>query len=108
MLFVPIPAAAARLSTGDPLLTYVQARAAAMNGEHSRAAQLLSTLAEAEPGQTQFAQQALSEAIGAGQMDLALNLAAKMPADKLSTDGRLLLVANAVKQHRLDRALPWL
>jgi tetratricopeptide (TPR) repeat protein len=108
LLFVPIPAAAARLSTGDPLLTYVQARAAAMNGEHARAAQLLSTLADAEPSQTQFAQQALSEAIGAGQMDLALDLAAKMPADKLSTDARLLLVANAAKQRRLDRALPWL
>ena len=108
MLFAPIPAAAARLSTGDPLLTYVQARAAAMNGEHARAAELLAMLADAEPGQTQFAQQALTEAIGAGQMDLALGLAAKMPADKLSTDARLLLVANAVKQHRLDRALPWL
>jgi tetratricopeptide (TPR) repeat protein len=79
-----------------------------MNGEHARAAELLSTLADAEPGQTQFAQQALSEAIGSGQMDLALGLAAKMPANKLSTDARLLLVANAVKQHRLDRALPWL
>ena len=108
MLFVPIPAAAARLSTGDPLLTYVQARAAAMNGDHARAAELLAMLADAEPGQTQFAEQALSEAIGAGQMDLAVGLAAKMPADKLSTDARLLLVADAVKQRRLDRALPWL
>ena len=108
MLFVPIPAAAARLSTGDALLTYVQARAAAMNGDHARAAELLAMLADAEPGQTQFAEQALSEAIGAGQMDLAVGLAAKMPADKLSTDARLLLVADAVKQRRLDRALPWL
>ena len=108
MLFVPIPAAAARLSTGDPLLTYVQARAAAMNGDHARAAELLAMLADAEPGQTQFAEQALSEAIGAGQMELAVGLAAKMPADKLSTDARLLLVADAVKQRRLDRALPWL
>src|SRR5690349_19308398 len=96
LLFVPVPAAAARLSTGDPLLTYVEARAASMNGEHARAAELLATLADAEPGQTQFAQQALTEAIGAGQMDLALGLAAKLPAAKLSTDARLLLVANAV------------
>ena len=79
-----------------------------MNGDHARAAELLAMLADAEPGQTQFAQQALSEAIGAGQMDLAVGLAAKMPADKLSTDARLLLVADAVKQRRLDRALPWL
>jgi tetratricopeptide (TPR) repeat protein len=108
LLFVPVPAAAARLSTGDPLVTYVEARAAAMNGEHAQAAQLLATLADAQPDQIQFAQQALTEAIGAGQMDLALSLAAKVPVAKLSTDARLVLVANAVKEHRLDRALPWL
>src|SRR3954452_287771 len=50
-LFAPVPAAAARLSTGDPLLTYVEARAAAMNGEHARAAALLTTLADTEPNQ---------------------------------------------------------
>jgi len=100
--------ASARVATGDTALTYLEARAAAMNGDHARAAQLLATLADAQPGQVQFAQQALTEALGAGQFDLALSLAAKIPADKLSTDARLLLVANAVKQHRLDRALPWL
>ena len=41
-------------------------------------------------------------------MDLALNLTAKIPASKLSTDARLLLVTEAVKQRRVDRALPWL
>ena len=68
----------------------------------------MATLASAEPGQVQFAQQALTEAIGAGQMDLALDLAGKIPAAKLSTDARLLLVAQAVKQRRLDRAMQWL
>jgi tetratricopeptide (TPR) repeat protein len=95
-------------STGDPALTYVEARAAAINGQHERAAELLSTLASAQPDQVQFAQQALSEALGAGSMDLALGLAAKIPPAKLSTDARLLLVADAVKQHRVDRAMPWL
>ena len=108
MLLFPAPAAAARLSTGDPALTYVQARAAAINGEHVRAAELLASLADAQPGEVQFAQQAITEAIGAGQMPLALSLAARIPADKLSTDARLLLVADAVKQRRVDRALPWL
>jgi tetratricopeptide (TPR) repeat protein len=79
-----------------------------MNGEHARAAELLTTLADAEPDEVQFAQQAMTEAIGAGRMDLALGIAARIPAAKLSTDARLLLVADAVKQHRLDRALPWL
>jgi len=41
-------------------------------------------------------------------MDLALSLAGKIPSAKLSTDARLLLVTEAVKQRRLDRALPWL
>jgi tetratricopeptide (TPR) repeat protein len=68
----------------------------------------MATLAEAQPGEVQFAQRALNEAIGAGQMDLALNLAARIPPAKLGTDARLLLVTAAVKQHRLDRALPWL
>jgi tetratricopeptide (TPR) repeat protein len=108
LLLVPAPAAAARLSTGDPALTYVQARAAAINGEHARAAELLASLADAQPGEVQFAQQAITEAIGAGQIPLALSLAGKIPANKLSTDGRLLLVADAVRQRRVDSALPWL
>jgi tetratricopeptide (TPR) repeat protein len=56
----------------------------------------------------EFAQQALTEAIGAGRMDLALSLANKIPAAKLSTDAKLLLVTEAVKQRHLDRAIPWL
>ena len=49
-MLAPVPAAA-RLSTGDSALTYVQARAASIDGDHARAAQLLATLADAEPGQ---------------------------------------------------------
>jgi tetratricopeptide (TPR) repeat protein len=108
LLFAPVPAAAARLSTGDPALTYIEARAAAMNGEHAQAAELLATLADAQPDQVQFAQQALTEAIGSGRMDLALSLAPRIPAAKLSTDARLLLATEAVKQHHVERALPWL
>ena len=106
--FVASVPAAATLSTGNPALTYVEARAAAINGEHARAAELLAALADARPGQTQFAQQALTEAIGAGQMELAINLAAKIPPAKLSTDARLLLAANSVKQRNIEQAVPWL
>jgi tetratricopeptide (TPR) repeat protein len=100
--------AAARLSVADPAKTYVQARAAAMSGDHARAAQLLSSLAEAEPGQVDIAKKALSEAIGAGRMDLALNLARSVPSAKLPTDARLLLVAEEIRRGRPERALPWL
>ena len=82
----------------DPARTYVQARAAAMNGDHARAAQLLAALADAQPDQVDIARKALSEAIGAGQMDLALSLARTVPAAKLPTDARLLLVADEVRR----------
>ncbi|HEY8593439.1 MAG TPA: tetratricopeptide repeat protein [Sphingomicrobium sp.] len=107
-MLVPAAPAAAALSTRNPALTYVEARAAAMNGEHARAAELLAALAGSRPDQAQFAQQALSEAIGAGRMDLALRLIPNVPAGKLSTDARLLMVTEAVKQRRVDRAVQWL
>src|SRR6185369_7504930 len=105
--FASVPAEA-RLSTGSPALTYVEARAAAINGDHAQAAELLATLADARPGQLQFAQQALTEAIGSGQMSLALSLVPKIPAGKLSTESRLLVVTEAIKQRQGDRALQWL
>ena len=108
MLCCAAPASAARLSTSSPALTYLEARAAAMNGQHDRAAELLSALAQSQPDQAQFAQQALSEAIGAGRMDLAVSLVGRIPADKLTTDARLLMVAQSIKQRRVDRAVQWL
>jgi tetratricopeptide (TPR) repeat protein len=101
-------AASARLTVGDPERTYVEARAAAMSGDHSRAAQLLAGLAQAHPDQIDIAKKALEEAIGAGQIDLALGLTHAIPAAKLPTDARLLLVANEIRQRRPDRAMPWL
>jgi tetratricopeptide (TPR) repeat protein len=100
--------AEARLTVSDPARTYVQARAAAMSGDHAQAAQLLASLAQVEPGQPDLAKKALSEAIGAGQMDLALKLAHSVPTAKLPTDARLLLVAEELRRGRPDRALPWL
>lgn len=100
--------ASARISITDPAETYVQARAAAMNGQHAEAAQLLASLAQSEPGQTDIARKALGEAIGAGQMDLALSLARTIPPAKLPTEARMLLVADEIKHGHPERALPWL
>jgi len=108
VLFVPVPAAAARLTAGDPELLYVQARAAAMNGDHARAAELLASLAASQSDSTDITKKAIGEAIGAGQMDLALNLVRNIPAASAPTDARLLLVADEIKRHRIDRALSWL
>ncbi len=79
-----------------------------MNGNHGQAAQLLATLAGSQPDQVDLAKKALVEATGAGRMDLALTLARTVPVTKLPTDARLLLVADEVKRHRPERALPWL
>jgi tetratricopeptide (TPR) repeat protein len=107
LVLVPTPAAA-RLTAGDPGRTYIQARAAAMNGDHAGSAALLATLAQSQPGQVDLARKALGEALGAGQMDLALKLARTIPPAKLATDARLLLVADEIRHRRPDRALPWL
>ncbi|HUP68177.1 MAG TPA: hypothetical protein VM145_08210, partial [Sphingomicrobium sp.] len=60
-------AAAARLSQQDFARTYVEARTAAMNGNHAQAAQLLATLAGSQPDQVDLAKKALTEATGAGR-----------------------------------------
>jgi tetratricopeptide (TPR) repeat protein len=100
--------AGARISVGDPAQAYVQARAAAISGDHARAAQLLASLAQSEPGQSEIAKKALNEAIGAGQMDLALSLARTLPAASLPTEARLLLAGEEIKRGHPERAQPWL
>ena len=51
---------------------------------------------------------ALSEAIGAGQMDLALDLTRRIPPARLTTDAKLLLAAQELRRNKPERALPWL
>src|SRR5213079_1855430 len=103
LALVPGPAEA-RISptAADPAQTYLEARAAAMNGDHARSATLLASLADSQPDQPDLARKALAEAIGAGQMDLALTLTQKVPTGKLSTEARLLLAADALRHNRLD------
>ena len=97
-----------RVAPNDPLLAYVQARAAAMSGDHARSAVLMSNLAQTQPAQVDLARKALSEAISAGRMDLALELAGQITPTKLSPDGRLLLAADELRRNRPERALQWL
>ena len=100
--------AGARIAVSDAARTYVQARAAAMSGNHARAAELLGALAETQPGQIEITRKALGEAIGAGQMELALNLTHNMPAASLPSDARLLLAAAEIRRNRPERANAWL
>jgi tetratricopeptide (TPR) repeat protein len=100
--------AQARVSISDTARTYIEARAAAINGDHARAAALLASLADAEPGKDDIKRKALSEALGAGRIELALSLARSLPVASLPTDARLLLVGDEIKRGRADRALAWL
>src|SRR5260221_1748473 len=99
--------AAARLSLSDAARTYVEARAAAMSGDHARAAQLLASLAEAQPDQADIARKALSEVIGAGDITLALSLARTVPAAKLPVDARLLLATEEIRRRHPEQAVQW-
>ena len=71
-----------------------------MNGDHApgRATACGARRQPARPAD--IAKKALTEAIGAGQMDLALSLARTIPAAKLPTDARLLLVADEIRHRR--------
>jgi tetratricopeptide (TPR) repeat protein len=79
-----------------------------MAGDHDRSARLFASLAQLQPGQVELARKALAAAMGAGNMELALSLTKALPAQKLSTDARLLLVADAVKRGQPQNAISWL
>ena len=109
LLIAPAPAAARlNASSADLARAYIEARAAAMSGDHARSATLLSALAASQPDQVDLARKALGEALSAGQFDLALRLARSIPPAKLTSDVRLLLVADEVRRGKLDRAQQWL
>jgi tetratricopeptide (TPR) repeat protein len=109
VLLCASPALARAVTTVEnPELAYVQARAAAMAGDHERSAALFAALAEMQPGQVDLARQALAASISAGNMELALKLTRSVPAQKLSTDARLLLAAELLRQRQPERAVQWL
>ena len=103
---IATPAAAARNPASDnPALTYVHARAASMSGQHDRSAVLLAALADANPADVTINRKAVGEAIGAGNMALAVRLARKLPKKELTVDARLLLVADELLRGRSDLAI---
>ena len=95
-------------SAEDVRLAYVEARAAAMAGDHSRSAALLASLAQSQPQDVDLARKALSEAIGSGQVDLALKLARTIPVAKLSSEARLLLATDEIRRRQPSKAIEWM
>ena len=75
-LLAPAPA----FALSSAARTYVEARAAAIEGNHLRSAELFSQLAGAGSADQAIAKEALSQAISAGDMKLALRLARGLPA----------------------------
>ena len=90
---------------GDRLSAYVEARTADAVGDQLRAARLFATLASAEPTNTAMARRAVAAAINAGDTALALSVARSAPAAAIGLDGRLLLVADALRRDKADEAL---
>ena len=83
-----------------PLSTYVEARAAEMDGDESRSARLFAAMAMADPADRTIARRAIATAIQSGQADLAISLARDIPADQLPVDARLMLAADSLRQGR--------
>jgi tetratricopeptide (TPR) repeat protein len=88
-----------------PLQTYVQARAAEMNGDETRSARLFALMAVADPADRTIARRAIATAIQSGQADLAISLARDIPSDQLPIDARLMLAADALRSGKTKRAV---
>jgi tetratricopeptide (TPR) repeat protein len=100
---VALTAAAAHAAV--PLETYVQARAAEMNGDETRSARLFAAMAVADPADRTIARRAISTAIQSGQAELAVSLAKPIPGDQLPIDARLMLAADALRNGKTKRAI---
>jgi len=87
----------------DPARAYVAARAASISGDHAQAAQIYSRLAT-RSNDAAIEQRAISEAIGAGDMALALRLVGASK-QRLTVDSKLLLVADALRRGKDDLAI---
>ena len=101
MLLASTSPAAAAL----PLSTYVEARAAEMNGDEARSAQLFAMMAEADPADKTIARRAIATAIQSGQGELAVSLAKSVPPEQLPVDARLMLAADSLRRGKDKEAV---
>src|SRR4051812_33725443 len=93
-------AAPARVAQNSPLLSYVEARAAASAGALDRASAGYGAALSAAPDNPMIASQALGHAVTAGNWRLALDAAHVLERQNaILPDARLLLVAEAFRAH---------
>lgn len=91
----------------DPATAYVAARAASISGNHVQAAELYARLASGS-SDSDLQRRAISEAITAGDMPLALRLVRQSAKPTATVDSKLLLVADALKRNKGAEAVQWL
>src|SRR5690242_3878232 len=97
-LAVAASAAQARVEHRSPLISYVEARAAASAGALDRASADYVAALAAAPGNVTIASQALAHAVSAGNWRLALDAAHVLDRQgAILPDARLLLVAEAFR-----------
>lgn len=97
-------AAPAGATSRDALGSYVAARAADASGDPATASRLLASLVRSMPADAQLRRRAIGHAIEAGDMDLAFQLAARLPAEQATLDLRLLQVAEQLRKGNEERA----
>ena len=102
-LLLPTPAQAVARSS-SAARTYLEARAAAIDGDHSRSAQLLAQLVDGSVANQTVTKQALSQAINAGDMKLALRLVRTLQPADTPIEARMLQVAEALRSNDDTRA----
>jgi tetratricopeptide (TPR) repeat protein len=102
---IALALAAASAQAVVPLNTYVQARAAEMNGDETRSARLFAAMAAADPADRTIARRAIATAIQSGQAELAISLAKEIPSDQLPIDARLMLAADSLSAGKTKRAI---
>jgi tetratricopeptide (TPR) repeat protein len=93
------------VTASEPINVFVEARTADAIGDQARAARLFAVLAERDPANRDIARRAVSTAIAAGDTPLALTVARRMKDGDLGLDGRLLIVADLLRQGRANDAL---
>jgi len=88
----------------DPAAAYVAARAASISGNHAQAAELYARLA-AGSSDADLQRRAISEAITAGDMPLALRLIRQASKPTASVNSKLLLVSDALRRDKGAEAI---
>jgi len=100
-----LPTSAQAIVSSNAGRTYIEGRAAAIDGNHARSAQLLAQLVDTSAASQPITKEALTQAISAGDMKLALRLVRSLPPANTPVEARMLQVAEALRSNDNNQAL---